>query len=110
MKSIDEGVIGELEMLLGDDVGELFDTFRRESQDQLESLTTLLSSEDRDGLRRMAHSLKGSASNLGATSLSGFCESIENEALNGTLDDLEDYLQQVRLEHTQFLQILDERC
>lgn len=109
MKTIDESVIGELEMLLGDDINELFDTFRRESIGQLDQLQQLLGANDRDGLRRMAHSLKGSASNLGATSLSSFCESIENEALEGALGDLEDYLGQVRDEHSQFLKVLDAR-
>lgn len=109
MKSIDESVIGELELLLGDDLAGLFDTFRQESNTQLEQLQQLLSADDREGLRRMAHSLKGSASNLGAASLSGFCANIENEALEATFSDLTAYLDAVREEHSQFLKLLDER-
>ncbi|MBL8830025.1 MAG: Hpt domain-containing protein, partial [Planctomycetaceae bacterium] len=47
------------------DLGELVDMFVEEMPGRIETLVQLYSSADRDGLKRFAHQLKGSAGSYG---------------------------------------------
>jgi histidine phosphotransfer protein HptB len=48
-----------------------------------------------DGLAGAAHSLKGSCSNLGASSLRDLCQQIEKHGRSGTLDEVFKLLESV---------------
>ena len=64
-------------------VAELVQTFRNDYPKKLEALSQCIKSNDHDGLRRAAHSLKGSLSNLAATSAAKLAAQIEQIGVSG---------------------------
>ncbi|MGI8633517.1 MAG: ATP-binding protein [Solirubrobacterales bacterium] len=66
---------------------ELLVAFRDELRADQESISRALTEGDVDAARRTAHSLKGSASTLGATRVAEIAASIEKAALDGRLPD-----------------------
>ncbi|CAN1558133.1 aerobic respiration control sensor protein ArcB [Rhabdaerophilaceae bacterium] len=67
---------------LGEDgVREIFDMFTAECLDQLAQMRTLLDASDRGELRRIAHSIKGSAAGLGFERLVDSARNLEMQAL-----------------------------
>jgi two-component system, sensor histidine kinase and response regulator len=63
-----------------DPLAELTDLFNRESAACVQRIEHGLAARDSNGASRAAHSLKGSASNLGANQLAGTCAAIEQNA------------------------------
>lgn len=82
---IDTTMLEGLEEALGDEIVEIVELFLSGLDEQLEDLKHALASEDMDQVRRRAHSLKGSASNLGALRLSNIARQIEHSAHDGEL-------------------------
>ncbi len=78
--SLNTELVGELKNLLGEDFPELVQTYRRDSGVLAEQTRELLAAKEADQLRRVAHSLKGSASNMGATRLAACWASVEDLA------------------------------
>ncbi|MCK5795942.1 MAG: Hpt domain-containing protein [Deltaproteobacteria bacterium] len=71
----------ELEIELGADVIlELVDLFLEDGDKQIIALGAALKAADGETLRRDAHSLKGSSSNLGFKTLSGCAAALERHA------------------------------
>ncbi len=64
---------GDPELLL-----DLIQMFLDDAPDRIASIGTALQSKDFEGIERAAHSLKGSAGNLGAVLLQGDCETMQN--------------------------------
>lgn len=76
--AIDPRVIGELRALGSRDfLVDLIDTFLEETARRLADLRTGLSAPGGDLVRKSAHTLKGSAGNMGAMTLSGLCRKLE---------------------------------
>ena len=67
----------ELKGIMGDDFGLLIETFTRDSEQRLVSLSAAIDSQDAESLRSTAHSFKGSSSNVGAPALAEFCFHLE---------------------------------
>ncbi|HEY6168843.1 MAG TPA: response regulator, partial [Verrucomicrobiae bacterium] len=67
---------------------DLIDLFLNDTPSQVERMQSALPAGDRAALRLAAHSLKGSATNLGARKLAGLCLEIETQAKaeGGALD------------------------
>ncbi len=61
-------------------VVEIFDTFFAAARAQLTSLNLLVEKGDREQVRRIAHSLRGSASSLGARRLAQFAQDLERQS------------------------------
>jgi HPt (histidine-containing phosphotransfer) domain-containing protein len=53
---------------------------------RLEELERLAGAGDREGVRRLAHELRGSSANLGLTALSASCTVLETAAGNAAAD------------------------
>jgi HPt (histidine-containing phosphotransfer) domain-containing protein len=70
-------------------IGELSGMFREDGQRRLARLREALEAADRDQLRLTAHSLKGSAGNLGASRLARVCAVIESTAADAALPVLD---------------------
>nr|WP_207197058.1 Hpt domain-containing protein [Pseudomonas sp. TH08] len=64
---------------------ELLDTFLADSESRL---VELRKTADAKVLSEVAHSFKGSASNMGATHLAGLCQKLESDANNKSPDEI----------------------
>lgn len=84
---IDYGMLAELAEIMGDDMQMLIETYISDSNQKLQRLKTLSPINDSEAIFRLAHSLKGSSRNLGITTFSNYCESIEDNARNDNLNE-----------------------
>ena len=65
-----------------------------------------MASADGDGIRRAAHSFKGSCSNLGALRLASLCAAVERKALEGSLESLPSDVNDIEQEFSMIKQML----
>ena len=84
---LDRAVIGGLKELREpgqpDPLSELLDLFFRDAEPRLKQMEAAVASGDMPKLAAAAHTLKGSASNLGARRLSALCASLEKQGKAG---------------------------
>lgn len=66
-------------------VNELIDTFLDDAPSLLDSLRSALASQDAEGFRRAAHSLKSNAATVGAMALSASAKELEMAGKSGDL-------------------------
>jgi len=71
----------------------------QDSPPRLAKLKQHYEEKDASRLERVAHSLKGSAGNLGARRLAGFCADLEKLAQTGKLDSAGKLVEQVGAEY-----------
>ena len=73
-------LIDDLRLLMEEDFPVLLETFLAESERQFRAIGDAWAQRDLDALRRSAHSLKGSGSNIGAEELARLCADLEQRA------------------------------
>ena len=95
---IDLEVIEELRDIMEDDFPLLIETFLLETERQYLDAKNAWQDLQFDNLRRSAHSLKGSAGNLGAFQLRDMCEELEQQAQNESADPLEDLMRGIDMQ------------
>jgi CheY-like chemotaxis protein/HPt (histidine-containing phosphotransfer) domain-containing protein len=78
-----------------DPVAELVGLFLTRTEPLLEQMKTAQALNQGPALKAAAHSLKGSANNLGARRLAGLCAKVENCAASGALGDAASLLEQL---------------
>ena len=78
-----------------DPVVELIDLFLEDAPERLQAMQTSLARQDSDALKVAAHSLKGSARNLGARPLASICAELEHIAANNEWASAEPLLQAI---------------
>ena len=84
---IDRSVLDGLSEAVGEDfVGELIDTFLEEAPGMFEEMKQALATNNADGFRRVAHSLKTNASTFGANELAEQAKLLEYLARENNLD------------------------
>ena len=98
--AIDTETLDQLRQALGDDVNGVIDFFLDYLPGQIEAIQQALSAGDAGTLRREAHSLKGSAGNLGANQLAQLCGSLENLAHAGDLSNADAQVSDIESEST----------
>lgn len=74
---LDMELVGELKDIMAEGFVTLVDSYQRDSIQRLASMQDALLAEDRHQLRQLAHSLKGSSSNLGAVQVTALCIALE---------------------------------
>jgi CheY-like chemotaxis protein/HPt (histidine-containing phosphotransfer) domain-containing protein len=83
LEALDRSVIDGLKELREpgqpDPLGELIDLFFKDAQPRLHLMETAIAAGDLPGVVAAAHTLKGSASNLGARRLSSLCATLEKQ-------------------------------
>lgn len=86
---VDDEVLDELRIIMGDEFANLLHQFVRDSIKQVRQIADALQAGDANGLRRAAHSLKGSCGNLGLPVMAQYCSDLEEagraERLQGLL-------------------------
>ena len=102
MAVLDQAVIAGLRDLREpnqpDPLKELVELFLRDARSRLQKMDTAISQKDTFSLAAAAHTLKGSASNLGARQLAGLCLTLEKQAKTGELTETATILLEVKSE------------
>lgn len=98
LQDLKEIMEGEFEMLIN--------TFVADSLAKIEELKTAIANQDADSLRKVAHSLKGSSSNICAGNLSELARQLEFMGKEGKLDGADGILAQLREEFATVKSIL----
>ncbi len=84
---------------LQDDVGEVFasmvQAFLEDTPVYLKSLKSAVIEEDCKGIRELAHTIKGSATNFGAFNVSGLSRDIEERSARGVIEGVPELLEQL---------------
>jgi len=111
--AIDFAVIDELHALGEPDgetlLTEIVDQFVRDAEPLLVEVRDAVLAGDADAVRRIAHSLKGSASQLGGQRFASSCGRLEALATAGGLTDGQDHLLEVEAEYQTLRRGLTER-
>ena len=81
-----------------DPLKELIELFLKDARPRLEKMEAAIAQKDNACLIAAAHTLKGSASNLGARNLAALCASLEKIAKTGDLSEAANILLDVRSE------------
>ena len=76
----------------------MIELFLKDARPRLEKMAAALGEKDDSTLAAAAHTLKGSASNLGARRLAGLCANLEKQAKAGELQEAADILLDVKSE------------
>ena len=107
---IDLASLANLRTIGGDDaafVAEIVQMFREDTPPRLEELDACVASGDADRLAKVAHSLKGSASNFGAAHLRTLLVQLEAIAKSGHLAEAPASIAELRTEYARVLAALD---
>ncbi|UTF60789.1 Hpt domain-containing protein [Gilvimarinus sp. DA14] len=104
---IDHEALAALRDVMEDDFLQLIETFVSDSRAKINTMQKALAAGQSEELRRAAHSLKGSSSNIGAAGLMEACRQIEVRAAASDLTGLEHLLVDLQSEFSQVKQQLD---
>ena len=74
---------------------ELYQLYLRDCDDFVERMGQLLNGSDQNELTRLAHTLKGSSANVGATHMRDLAREAEGAAISGDLTAFESYLRAI---------------
>jgi HPt (histidine-containing phosphotransfer) domain-containing protein len=101
-ETLDAGILAGLRDLRSphhpDPLQELVDLFLRDARVRLQKLAVAVDAKDCAALASTAHTLKGSANNLGARRLASFLATLESYGKTGNLTDSANILLNVRSE------------
>jgi PAS domain S-box-containing protein len=84
-----------------DPLRELIELFLRDARPRIQKMETALSEQDLPTLASAAHTLKGSASNLGARNLASICSTLEKQAKSGEMTEAANILLELKGEFQQ---------
>lgn len=89
---LDIGALQDLKEIMESEFETLVNTFVADSLSKVEQLAGIIAQQDSDELRKVAHSLKGSSSNVCAFRLSEFARQLEMMGKDGKLAGAEEVL------------------
>jgi HPt (histidine-containing phosphotransfer) domain-containing protein len=102
---LDENALKQLRAMLGKRATEmlpgLVQTYINDSRELINSARSALGSQDAEGLRRAAHTLKSTSANFGALRVSTLCRELEAASKDGQFEGTLRLLE--RIEHEQAL-------
>jgi len=90
-----------------DPLAELVDLFLKDAPQRLDKLRVAIAAKDPIAAYAAAHSLKGSASNMGARALAGYCAILEKQARSGNLDGADQLFHSIETELQQTSLLLE---
>ncbi|NPU94103.1 MAG: Hpt domain-containing protein [Gammaproteobacteria bacterium] len=107
-RHVDVSALQDLKEIMESEFETLIDTFIADSTNKLEELAAAIAASDADALRKVAHSLKGSSSNICAGELSELARQLEFMGKEGTTSGAAAILQQLRGEFITVAAILQK--
>jgi len=109
-ESINKVMIEELKELMEDDFSLLLETYLTDGDQRLVDLDNAIKDKNIKQIRELAHSLKGSSSNLGAETLAEISYKVETMGRETELAGIDDAVTQLKKEYKEvkkyFLSIL----
>jgi len=90
-----------------DPLAEIIDLFIEQTPDLLRSLNEASAQQDAVGLRKAAHTLKGSCGNLGADRMAALCRDLEVAAKQGTLSSARALIARIEQEYQSVKKLLE---
>src|SRR5690606_24223802 len=105
---LDDAILSTLKDIMGDDFYHLIETFIKDTDERIRHLHAAFAAGESDSIRRAAHSLKGSSSNIGAAQLAKLCEAIEAKAQANESEVLPEQLAALELEFKQTRPLLQD--
>jgi CheY-like chemotaxis protein/HPt (histidine-containing phosphotransfer) domain-containing protein len=90
-----------------DVIGDLLQLFRADGQSLVAAIREAVSRDDASGLRQAAHSLKGAASNMGATTLAELCSRLETMGRSGSIGEADALLPGVERQYQEVCTTLE---
>lgn len=105
-RHVDTGALQDLKDIMEGEFKTLIDTFLADSTAKLEELAAAIAASDADALRKVAHSLKGSSSNICAGELSEMARQLEFMGRDGSTQGAADILVRLREEFSTVTRIL----
>ncbi len=103
---VDIEALRELKEIMEDQFVTLVETFLEDSATRMNEIEAAIAAGDADGLRSAAHSLKGSSSNLGISSMADVLFKLESMGRDGTTDGGEALIPEVRTLFAEVSEIL----
>lgn len=103
---LDMDLVSELRDIMAEGFTGLLDSYEQDTARKLDLMRMALERGERDSLRQLAHSLKGSSSNVGALEVSDSCLMIERDAGEAVPDELQRRLDELAGLHQLALQAL----
>lgn len=103
---VDVDALGELKDIMEDEFDVLIDTFVADSEAKITTLAEVIAAADADELRKVAHSLKGSSSNVCAAQFSEFARQLEHMGKEGTTEGAADVFEQLKAEFSKVVDTL----
>jgi len=97
-QSIDNDNLEMLKEVMEDEFDLLLQTYIDDCQSRIPQMKEQLAAAETDELRRNAHSLKGSSSNIGALPLADLARQLEDLANSGGLDGAAELVDQILVE------------
>lgn len=105
---VDISALQDLKDIMEDEYANLINTFITDSSTKLDELATIIARADADGLRKTAHSLKGSSSNICAGALSEQARQLEFMGKEGQVEGAAVLLEQMKTEFQTVKTILSQ--
>lgn len=85
---LDRELLSSLRIIMDDDFATLLQVWWQDSGEKMAQLHQAVRQNDHEKVRRIAHSLKGSGSNLGLLALNAVCQALElNVVTTNNLND-----------------------
>lgn len=96
---LDEELIAELKEIMADGFITLVESYEQDTAKRLDGMRQALAQGDLATLTQLAHSLKGSSSNVGALVVASHCLAVEEAIAVGGQANLADLVAQVEMAH-----------
>ncbi|KAA3645119.1 MAG: sensor histidine kinase, partial [Proteobacteria bacterium] len=87
--------LAEIKEFMGEETDDLLNLFQQETPAMMEKLKALKSDVDLEQVRQIAHTLKSTGANIGATGFSHFCKKMEAAAIEKNEDAVKDNISKV---------------
>lgn len=103
---VDIDSLAELKDIMEDEFDILIDTFVADSEAKIATLSEVIAAADAEELRKVAHSLKGSSSNVCAAQFSELARQLEHMGKEGTTDGAAEIYESLKQEFTSVVDTL----
>lgn len=96
---LDVSALKELKEVMDDDFQLLIETYIEDTDARVNTLATCIDQQDAEEIKKIAHSIKGSSSNLFAQNLASLCQKIEDMGRVGSFEGVQEMMVQVKTEY-----------
>jgi signal transduction histidine kinase/response regulator RpfG family c-di-GMP phosphodiesterase len=87
--------LAEIKEFMGEETDDLLNLFQQETPGMMDKLKSLYSDVDFEQIRQLAHTLKSTGANIGATGFSHFCKKMEAAAIAEDTEEVKDNITKV---------------